>query len=212
VFGWGVSVCGGCGVCVCVCLCEGVCVWCVCVCVCGTVRPIFETATTQPFSKICQNSTTLLPLSDVPPSWTVTSATVCVRTHRRFSKSCPSVRPSARPPARTALTGRIFVKFDVLSIFENLFREYWIVIKCDKNNRYITLPEDQYTFFITSRQFRLRMRNVTDKSVIENQNTHFVFHIPPHRKSCRLWDNVGEVWSNKTGHRWRYGASALRAW
>ena len=41
---------------------------CVCVCVYGTVRPIFERATTQPFPKIYQNSTTLLPFSDVRPS------------------------------------------------------------------------------------------------------------------------------------------------
>jgi len=37
-----------------------------------------------------------------------------------------------------------------------------------------TLHEDQYTFFIISRSFLLRMRNVPDKSRRENQNTHFV--------------------------------------
>jgi len=37
------------------------------------------------------------------------------------------------------------------------------------------LHEDQYTFFIISRPFLLRMRNVSDKSRRENQNTHFVF-------------------------------------
>ena len=38
-----------------------------------------------------------------------------------------------------------------------------------------TLHEDQYTFLIISRTFLLRMRNVSDKSCRENQNTHFVF-------------------------------------
>jgi hypothetical protein len=38
-----------------------------------------------------------------------------------------------------------------------------------------TLHEDQYTFFITSWSFPLRMRNVSNKSRRENQNTHFVF-------------------------------------
>jgi len=38
-----------------------------------------------------------------------------------------------------------------------------------------TLHEDQCTFFITSRSFLLKMRNVSDKSCRENQNTHFVF-------------------------------------
>jgi len=38
-----------------------------------------------------------------------------------------------------------------------------------------TLHEDQYTFLIISRSFLLRMRNVSDKSCRENQNTCFVF-------------------------------------
>jgi hypothetical protein len=35
--------------------------------------------------------------------------------------------------------------------------------------------EDQYTCIIISRLFLIRMRNVSDKSCRENQNTHFVF-------------------------------------
>jgi hypothetical protein len=38
-----------------------------------------------------------------------------------------------------------------------------------------TLLEDYYIFFIISRSFLLRMRNVSDKSCDENQNTRFVF-------------------------------------
>jgi hypothetical protein len=38
-----------------------------------------------------------------------------------------------------------------------------------------TSLEDRYTFLIISRSFLLRMRNVSDKSCTENQNTHFVF-------------------------------------
>ena len=37
-----------------------------------------------------------------------------------------------------------------------------------------TLHEDQYTFFIISRSFLLRMRNVPDRICRENQNTYFV--------------------------------------
>ena len=58
-----------------------------------------------------------------------------------------------------------------------------------------SLHEDQYTFLITSRSFLLRMRNVSDKSCRENQNTSFVFSTlssPPPRKLCRLWDKVKE--------------------
>ena len=46
-------------------------------------------------------------------------------------------------------------------------------------------------FFITSRSFLLRMRNVADESCGANQNTHFVFSNSfIFLKSCRLWDNV----------------------
>jgi len=38
-----------------------------------------------------------------------------------------------------------------------------------------TLHEDQYSFLIISYPFLLRMRNVSDKSCGENQNTHFMF-------------------------------------
>jgi hypothetical protein len=44
---------------------------------------------------------------------------------------------------------------------------------------------------VISRSVVIRMRNVSDKSCGENQNTHFVFNsFFFSRKSCRLWDNV----------------------
>jgi len=38
------------------------------------------------------------------------------------------------------------------------------------------LYEDKYTFMITSRSHLLRMKNVSDKNCIENQNAHFMFN------------------------------------
>jgi hypothetical protein len=38
-----------------------------------------------------------------------------------------------------------------------------------------TLHADRHTFMIISRSILLRLRNVSDKSCRENQNTHFVF-------------------------------------
>ena len=52
-----------------------------------------------------------------------------------------------------------------------------------------TLHEGVSTFLAISRNSRLRIRNVLDKSCRENQNTHFVFNTFSH-KSHRLWDNV----------------------
>jgi hypothetical protein len=39
-----------------------------------------------------------------------------------------------------------------------------------------TLHEDLYTFMITSRSFNLRMKNASNKSRRENQNTFFMFN------------------------------------
>ena len=65
-----------------------------------------------------------------------------------------------------------------------------------------TLHEHQYTFMITSRLILLRMRNVSDESCRENQNT-LLCSITFLRKSCRLWDNVGGIWWSQRGHGWR---------
>jgi len=43
---------------------------------------------------------------------------------------------------------------------------------------------------IESRLIILRIRNVTDDSSTENQNTYFMFNNLLFRKSCRLGDNV----------------------
>ena len=42
---------------------------------------------------------------------------------------------------------------------------------------------------IISRLILLRMRNVSEESYRENQNTHIIFY-NVFRKSCRLWGNV----------------------
>jgi len=113
------------------------------------------------------------------------------REKRLLASSCPPVRPSARPPAwnNSAPTGRILTKFDIWVFFENLSRKFkfhWSPTRITG-----TLHEDLSTFMIISRSVILRMRNVSDKSCRENQNTHFVFsNFFFFRKSCRLWDNV----------------------
>jgi hypothetical protein len=60
-----------------------------------------------------------------------------------------------------------------MSFFENLSRK----LKFCKNLTRITVTshEDVFTFMTICRLFLLRMRNISDKSCRENQNTHFVF-------------------------------------
>jgi hypothetical protein len=63
---------------------------------------------------------------------------------------------------------------------------------------------------IASRWILLRIRNVSDKSCRENQNTHFMFShffpkiVPLNEK---MWKNMVE----RSDHRWQYGASSLHA-
>jgi len=59
-----------------------------------------------------------------------------------------------------------------------------------------TLHEDQYTFMIISRLVLLRMRNVSDKSCRENQNTDFVFRnvFPENRAVYEI------MWKNSVDH------------
>jgi hypothetical protein len=101
---------------------------------------------------------------------------------RQLALSCLFVRLSARN--NSAPSGRIFVKFDIWVFFENLSRTFKFHLNLTRITG--TVHEDLYTFMIISLSILLRMRNVSDKSFRENQNTHFMFNNFS-RKSCRLW-------------------------
>jgi hypothetical protein len=55
----------------------------------------------------------------------------------------------------------------------------------------------------------LRMRNVSEKSCRENQNTHFILSNFFPRKTCRLWEYVEKIWYSRADHRWEYGDKTL---
>jgi hypothetical protein len=58
-----------------------------------------------------------------------------------------------------------------------------------------TLHEDLCTFMLISRLIILGMKNVSDKSCTENQNTHFMFNsfFPENRAVCEImWKNMIE--------------------
>jgi hypothetical protein len=74
-----------------------------------------------------------------------------------------------------------------LKIFRKSVVKLQVSLKSDTNNG--TLHKDPCIFMIISREILLIMRNVSDKSYRENQNTHFMF-VNFFPKSCRLWDNV----------------------
>ncbi len=84
-----------------------------------------------------------------------------------FLSVCLSVWNNASP------TGRIFMKFDIWVFFENLLRK----LKFHQNLSRITgtSHEDRCTFMVIYRCILLAVRNVSDRSCRENQNTHCMF-------------------------------------
>jgi hypothetical protein len=78
-----------------------------------------------------------------------------------------SVRPSAR---NSAHTGRIFIKADICLFFgENMSRKFKFHL--NQTRRKGALQEGLCTVTAICRLILLRMRNISDKSCRENQNT-----------------------------------------
>jgi hypothetical protein len=101
---------------------------------------------------------------------------------------CLSVRPCVRPSVRLSVypsawdtsvpTGRIFYTISRLRVFRKSVERIQVLLKSDKTNgKFIhQVHEDLCTFMIISRRILLTVRNVSDKSCRENQNTHFMFN------------------------------------
>jgi hypothetical protein len=72
-----------------------------------------------------------------------------------------------------------------------------------------TLHEYKYTFLIISHSVLLGMKNLSDKSCRENQNTHFMFNtfFFNHAVYEIMWKNIVE----SGRYRWQYGACTLHA-
>ena len=81
-----------------------------------------------------------------------------------FRSVCPSVSPSVR----------LCVCLSVGSHMMDFHEIRCFIISFNVTRISGTLHEDEYTFLIISRSFLLIMRNVSDKSCRENQNTHFI--------------------------------------
>ena len=96
--------------------------------------------------------------------------------------ACPSAPPSAWNS--TAPHWTVFDEIWYLGIFRKCSEKFSFHTRIAG-----TWHEDRYKFLTISRSVLLRMRNVSDKSCTENQNTHFVFS-NVFSKMYRLWDNV----------------------
>ena len=56
---------------------------------------------------------------------------------------------------------------------------------------------------IKYRWILLRMRDVSEKSCGDNQNTHFVFNNSFFLKIMPFWDDVEKIWQSQTDHKWQ---------
>jgi hypothetical protein len=80
----------------------------------------------------------------------------------------------------------------IFHYFSKSVEQIKISLKSD-NNRGVTLREGLRTFMIISRWIFPKMRNASDKSCRENQNSHFIFcNYFFFRDSWRLRDNVAK--------------------
>jgi len=95
-----------------------------------------------------------------------------------------SVRPHAWNNSDP--TGRIFMKFDTSVFLESRSKKFQFSLTSDKNIRHFTWRCVHIYGNVMSRWFHLRLRYVSDKSCIENQNTHFMFNKFFPAKSYRL--------------------------
>ena len=104
----------------------------------------------------------------------------------------------------SAPTERIFMTFDIRGFFfQERPEKIQVSLNSIRNYEYFTCRP--VCIMTVSRSILPRMRNVSDKSCRENQNTHFVFsNFFSPRKSYRLWDNV-----EKYG---RAGQTTDRSW
>jgi hypothetical protein len=85
-----------------------------------------------------------------------------------------SVRPSIQPHGTTWPPLDGFSRYLIFEYFSKIFQKKFKFHENRTRMNY-TLHEYQCIFLIISRPVLLRMRNVSDKSCRENQNTHIVF-------------------------------------
>jgi hypothetical protein len=104
---------------------------------------------------------------------------------RRLSKTAENDYSLRHVYQYVCLSARLSVRMEQLASHRTDFHEIWylsifrkFVKKCPLHFNLTritgTLHEDLCTFMIISRWFLLRIRNVSDKSCRENQNTHFI--------------------------------------
>jgi len=123
------------------------------------------------------------------------SSSQAFRRVRKIAKSDYQLRHVC-PLGKTGLYQTDFCEILHLSIFRKAVEKIQVLLKSDQKNS--ALLVDQYTFLIISGSF-LRMRNISNRSCRENQNTRFMFsnlfrksHGIMRKKYCRTGQGTDE--------------------
>ena len=117
------------------------------------------------------------------------------------------VMPKSAQKKKTLLQLGKFSGNFIFEYFSKIYRENSNCIKIWQEYPVFYMKTNIH-FLIISRSFLLRMRNVSDKSRRENQNTHFMFNNFFLKKIASFMRWCGKI---QTGHRRQYGARALHA-
>ena len=140
--------------------------------------------------------------------YAICHAHIILGAFRKLRKVTTSYVRSVGPSDRMEQLGSHWTDFHEIrcfSIFRKSLEKIQVSLQSDKNKYYFTWRQI-YIFLIVSRSFLLRMRNVSDKSYRDNQNTRFVFSnlfflkIDPFMRKC------GKIFQSGTGRRWQYCA------
>ena len=94
------------------------------------------------------------------------------RVHKTAKSDLASSYLSVCPHSRTPLPLDRFSLNLIFEYYQKTVENIRISLKLDKNKG--SLHEDQNTFFIISHSVLLRMKNISDKSCRENQNTFYI--------------------------------------
>ena len=113
---------------------------------------------------------------------------------------------SVRPHAVTRLPLDGFWLNMVFEFFKSIEKNH-VSLQSGKNNACFTWR--LFTFMTLCRWILLRVRNVSDKSCRENQNTHFMFSnfFPENRA---VYEICGKIWWSQRGYRWQHNTAHAR--
>ena len=127
----------------------------------------------------------------------------------QYPSVCPAVTPSVRLSAwnNSAHSEWVFMKFSIWLLLPKYVAKIQVWLKSDKNNWYFRWRRI-YILII----FLLRMRNVSDKSGREDQNTHFMFNNFLFSKNHTVYKKMWRITLERVKLRKKIWCTRIACW